>query len=69
MQEEEAVDVVDVQLHHEPDHNVNVGGNAKTPVECTEQNDDDGDPAKQEAAVKIQASFRGWKTRKELGKV
>jgi hypothetical protein len=30
---------------------------------------DDDDPEKQRAAVKIQASYKGWKIRKELSKV
>lgn len=33
------------------------------------QSEDADDPKKQYAAVKIQASYKGWKTRKELGKV
>lgn len=38
-------------------------------VEGELQEDSDDDPDKQRAAVKIQANYKGWKTRKEIGKV
>jgi len=33
------------------------------------ESEDVDDPEKERAAVKIQANYKGWKTRKEVGKV
>jgi len=38
-------------------------------AECNESASEEHDPDMDRAAVKIQASYKGYKTRKQLGKI